>query len=181
MQLLSLLRDYDVEWPSLTLSLLSYSDTFNVGVSIVAPACFIQGWNFYMLYISTIAEPVRSSEGPQIGGRQATCVPLLGSSSTTGMVPWSCEMQTQHLEAHSTTNVSLLMQAIAVMLCGGIYVLAHTCHRWLIASQESGRPPKLLGVYPLAMTAEKHAAAITFFRKMKARYMLLRHSCGCPG
>ena len=60
-QLLSLLRDYDVEWPALTLNLLSYSDTFNVGVSIVAPACFIQGWNFYMLYISTVAEPVRPS------------------------------------------------------------------------------------------------------------------------
>ena len=58
-QLLSLLRDYDVEWPALTLNLLSYSDTFNVGVSIVAPACFIQSWNFYMLYISTIAEPAR--------------------------------------------------------------------------------------------------------------------------
>ena len=60
-QLLSLLRDYDVEWPALTLSMLSYSDTFNVGVSIVAPACFIQSWNFYTLYISTIAEPVRTS------------------------------------------------------------------------------------------------------------------------
>ena len=62
------------------------------------------------------------------------------------------------------------VQAIAVMLCGGVYTVAHTSYRWLIASQESGRTPKLFGVYPIKMTAEKQANAITFFKKMKGRW-----------
>lgn len=47
-------------WPSLTISLLSYSDVFNVGVSIVAPPCFVKGFNFFSFYITTLAEPVRA-------------------------------------------------------------------------------------------------------------------------
>ena len=84
------------------------------------------------------------------------------------------------MEAYSTITLPLQWQAIAVMLCGGVYLLAHTSHRWLTASQESGRPPKLLGVYALEMTAEKQANAITFFRKMKGRYILLTYYCGGP-
>ena len=59
-QLLSLLRDYDLAWPQLTISLLSYSDSFNVGISIVAPACFVKGYDFFVFYVATMAQPVRS-------------------------------------------------------------------------------------------------------------------------
>ena len=58
MQLMSLLRDYDVTWPSSTIQLLSYSDSLNLGISITAPQCFVPGYNFFVFYIATMAQPV---------------------------------------------------------------------------------------------------------------------------
>ena len=57
-QLMSLLRDYDVEWPGSTIQLLSYSDSLNLGISITAPQCFVPGYNFFIFYIATMAQPV---------------------------------------------------------------------------------------------------------------------------
>ena len=61
MQLMSLLRDYDVEWPGSTIQLLSYSDSLNLGISITAPQCFVPGYNFFIFYIATMAQPVSSA------------------------------------------------------------------------------------------------------------------------
>ena len=58
---MSLLRDYDVTWPSSTIQLLSYSDSLNLGISITAPQCFIPGYNFFVFYIATMAQPVSSA------------------------------------------------------------------------------------------------------------------------
>ena len=58
LQLMSLLRDYDVTWPSSTIQLLSYSDSLNLGISITAPQCFVPGYNFFVFYIATMAQPV---------------------------------------------------------------------------------------------------------------------------
>lgn len=60
-QLMSLLRDYDVTWPSSTIQLLSYSDSLNLGISITAPQCFVPGYNFFVFYIATMAQPVSST------------------------------------------------------------------------------------------------------------------------
>ena len=64
LQLMSLLRDYDVVWPSSTIQLLSYSDSVNLGISIVAPACFVKGYDFFIYYIATMAQPVRHTLSP---------------------------------------------------------------------------------------------------------------------
>ena len=58
LQLMSLLRNYDVVWPLSTIQLLSYSDSVNLGISIVAPACFVKGYDFFIYYIATMAQPV---------------------------------------------------------------------------------------------------------------------------
>lgn len=65
---MSLLRDYDVQWPSSTIQLLSYSDSLNLGISITAPQCFVPGYNFLIFYIATMAQPV---------GVSPRCVALL--------------------------------------------------------------------------------------------------------
>ena len=57
-QLMSLLRDYDVIWPNSTIQLLSYSDSLNLGISITAPQCFVKGYNFFVFYVATMAQPV---------------------------------------------------------------------------------------------------------------------------
>ena len=64
MQLMSLLRDYDVDWPGSTIQLLSYSDSLNLGISITAPQCFVPGYNFFVFYIATMAQPASSCERP---------------------------------------------------------------------------------------------------------------------
>ncbi len=58
-QLLSFLRDYDVLWPAATITLFSYSDSFNLGISVTAPECYIKGYTFFTFYIATMAMPVR--------------------------------------------------------------------------------------------------------------------------
>ncbi len=73
LQLMSLLRDYDVTWPSSTIQLLSYSDSLNLGISITAPQCFVPGYNFFVFYIATMAQPVSFSR------------PSLATSDTTRM------------------------------------------------------------------------------------------------
>jgi hypothetical protein len=40
-QILSLLRDYDLLWPASTLQALGWADTVNLGVSVAAPECFL--------------------------------------------------------------------------------------------------------------------------------------------
>lgn len=64
LQLMSLLRDYDVLWPAPTITLFSYSDSFNLGISITAPECYIKGYTFFTFYIATMAMPVR--QGPPV-------------------------------------------------------------------------------------------------------------------
>ena len=98
---MSLLRGYDVAWPTLTVSMLSYSDIFNVGISIVAPQCFIKGYDFFVFYIATMAQPVR---GPH-PARHAVPCPL--SHCCPAM--------------HGT-------QALVLMLCGGVYLAASSMY-----------------------------------------------------
>ncbi|CAL8466229.1 g5765 [Coccomyxa elongata] len=56
-QLLSFLRDYDVLWPAATITLFSYSDSFNLGISVTAPECYVKGYSFFTFYIATMAMP----------------------------------------------------------------------------------------------------------------------------
>ncbi|KAK9829421.1 hypothetical protein WJX72_005757 [[Myrmecia] bisecta] len=63
-QLLALLRDYDVVWPDATHRLFGWSDSLNLGVSITAPACYLGSeYNFYFYWIITMAMPVCSVLG----------------------------------------------------------------------------------------------------------------------
>jgi hypothetical protein len=141
---MSLLRDYDVAWPTLTVSMLSYSDVFNVGISIVAPQCFVAGYNFFVFYIATMAQPVR------------TCM-LLGYCNPPGA------------RAHITHGA----QALALMLCGGIYLAASSAYRWLLRERgEGARPQRLCGLVQLSEV--RRAKAVKFLRGVKGR-------CGMAG
>ncbi len=57
LQLLALLRDYDVAWPATTLQALGWADALNVGVSLTAPECLVKGWSFWHYYASSQALP----------------------------------------------------------------------------------------------------------------------------
>ena len=56
-QLMSLLRTYDVTWPTATHQTLSWADTLNVGLSVAAPGCWIPHYNFYVFYLIQMALP----------------------------------------------------------------------------------------------------------------------------
>ena len=56
-QLLALLRDYDVAWPATTLQALGWADALNVGVSLTAPECLVKAWSFWHYYASSQALP----------------------------------------------------------------------------------------------------------------------------
>ena len=57
---MSLLQSYDVKWPNSTRQVLTWSKIVNIGVSITAPDCFDYNWTFLLLYIVTMASPVRN-------------------------------------------------------------------------------------------------------------------------
>lgn len=57
LQLLALLRDYDLAWPATTLQALGWADALNVGVSLTAPECLVKGWSFWHYYTSSQALP----------------------------------------------------------------------------------------------------------------------------
>ena len=67
-QILALFRDYDVLWPTATAAGLSWFDTFNIGMSMMAPECFIKGsYSFWSRWIFQMLLPL---------GAVALCVAL---------------------------------------------------------------------------------------------------------
>ena len=59
-QILSLFRDYDLRQPAETSEALGWADALNIGVSLVAPECFIRETRrFYVFYIATMTLQVR--------------------------------------------------------------------------------------------------------------------------
>jgi len=146
---MSLLRDYDVTWPNSTIQLLSYSDSFNVGISITAPQCFVPGYNFFLFYIATMAQPVGLPEASLyivhiIMGSHVEITFLEWISN-----PWDVHCRTPFLlgceasnrtKSHSPAAACLgafasptvcyaCLQALALMLCAGIYLLANSSFR----------------------------------------------------
>lgn len=57
-QVLSLLRDYDLSWPRATFEALGWADALNLGVSVAAPECFVAGFSFWHYYFFSEAAPV---------------------------------------------------------------------------------------------------------------------------
>ena len=57
-QVLSLLRDYDLLWPRATFEALGWADALNIGVSVAAPECFVRGFGFWHYYVFSEAAPV---------------------------------------------------------------------------------------------------------------------------
>ena len=57
-QVLSLLRDYDLLWPRATFEALGWADALNIGVSVAAPECFVAGFSFWHYYAFSEAAPV---------------------------------------------------------------------------------------------------------------------------
>eukprot|EP00884_Botryococcus_braunii_P002827 jgi/Botrbrau1/12545/Bobra.0169s0084.1 len=57
LQVLSLINAYDVTLPSQAVSFMGWSNTINLGVSTTAPECYINGFNFYYLWVLTMALP----------------------------------------------------------------------------------------------------------------------------
>lgn len=49
-QIVALLRDYDLLWPDSTLAALGWADTLNIGISVAAPECFLPGFSFWGSY-----------------------------------------------------------------------------------------------------------------------------------
>lgn len=64
---MSLFRTYDVTWPDQTQQNLSWADTFNVGLSVAAPGCWISHYNFYVFYLIQMALPVSPLANLQTG------------------------------------------------------------------------------------------------------------------
>lgn len=57
-QVLSLLRDYDLLWPRATFEALGWADALNIGVSVAAPECFLRGYSFWHYYAFSEAAPL---------------------------------------------------------------------------------------------------------------------------
>lgn len=57
-QVMSLLRDYDLLWPKSTFQALGWADALNLGVSVAAPECFVKGFGFWHYYAFSEAAPV---------------------------------------------------------------------------------------------------------------------------
>jgi len=57
-QVLSLLRDYDLLWPRATFEALGWADALNIGVSVAAPECFVGGFSFWHYYFFSEAAPI---------------------------------------------------------------------------------------------------------------------------
>ena len=57
-QVLSLLRDFDLLWPRATFEALGWADALNLGVSVAAPECFVGGFSFWHYYAFSEAAPV---------------------------------------------------------------------------------------------------------------------------
>jgi len=59
LQILALFRDYDVFWPSATAQGFSFFDTFNVGVSMMAPSCTLgRTYNFWWKWVFQMLLPL---------------------------------------------------------------------------------------------------------------------------
>ena len=89
-QLMSLLRTYDVTWPTATQQTLSWSDTLNVGLSVAAPGCWIPHYNFYVFYLIQMAMPASALRHP---APPEMCCPSNGRCSLMGVLRrlcWSC-------------------------------------------------------------------------------------------
>jgi hypothetical protein len=58
-QLMALFRDYDVLWPSATADGFSWFDTFNVGLAMMAPECFMgEDYSFWSRWIFQMLLPL---------------------------------------------------------------------------------------------------------------------------
>jgi hypothetical protein len=57
-QLVALFRDYDVLWPSATADGFSWFDTFNIGLSMMAPECFMGDYSFWSRWIFQMLLPL---------------------------------------------------------------------------------------------------------------------------
>jgi len=57
-QVMSLLRDYDLSWPKSTFEALGWADALNLGVSVAAPECFVGGFGFWHYYAFSESAPV---------------------------------------------------------------------------------------------------------------------------
>jgi hypothetical protein len=58
-QLLALFRDYDVLWPTATADGFSWFDTFNIGLSMMAPECFMgDSYSFWARWIFQMLLPL---------------------------------------------------------------------------------------------------------------------------
>lgn len=57
-QILALFRDYDVLWPKATSTGFSWFDTFNLSISMMAPACFMSSYNFWTKWLFEMLLPI---------------------------------------------------------------------------------------------------------------------------
>jgi len=57
-QLVALFKDYDVLWPSATADGFSWFDTFNIGLAMMAPECFMTDYSFWSRWIFQMLLPV---------------------------------------------------------------------------------------------------------------------------
>ena len=107
---MSLLRDYDVTWPNSTIQLLSYSDSLNLGISITAPQCFVPGYNFFVFYIATMAQPVSCTLWALTASDRQRCKHLCCNiPASSSLYAMSCHTRRNLCRQISEADISLVM------------------------------------------------------------------------
>ena len=62
--MLALLKDFDLAWPRVTTTAMSWSETANLGIAVTAPQCYWPGFGFYHNWALTMTFPVRPLPPP---------------------------------------------------------------------------------------------------------------------
>lgn len=62
--MLALLKDFDLAWPRVTTTAMSWSETANLGIAVTAPQCYWPGFGFYHNWALTMTFPARRPHRP---------------------------------------------------------------------------------------------------------------------
>lgn len=58
LQMMALLKDYDLFWPRASATIMSLSDAANLGIAVTAPECYWRNYGFFNTWTFTMILPV---------------------------------------------------------------------------------------------------------------------------
>ncbi len=73
--MLALLKDFDLAWPRVTTTAMSWSETANLGIAVTAPQCYWPGFGFYHNWALTMTFPARRPPPPPFPTTAPACPP----------------------------------------------------------------------------------------------------------